>query len=63
MNDINLKLSVEEINLVLNALGNLPYIQVHNVINKIQVQGKTQLQESELPEDQHYAGNKIAKVS
>lgn len=63
MNDINLKLSVEEINLVLHALGNLPYIQVHNVISKIQVQGKTQLQENDLPEEQGYTGNKIAKVS
>ena len=43
MKEINLSLKVEEINLVLTALGNLPFIQVHELIGKIQGQATAQL--------------------
>jgi hypothetical protein len=43
MNDINLALKIEDINLVLSALSNLPFIQVHELIGKIQVQAAAQL--------------------
>ena len=44
MNNIQLMLSLEEVNGVLNALGAQPYAQVQPLIAKIQTQGSTQLQ-------------------
>ena len=44
MNDINLTLSLEEVNSVLNTLGTQPYAQVQPLIAKIQTQGSAQLQ-------------------
>ncbi|MEL7001648.1 MAG: hypothetical protein AAFN93_02815 [Bacteroidota bacterium] len=35
---LTLELSLEEINKIMTALGNLPYIQVNQIINKIQQQ-------------------------
>ncbi|MCH8332276.1 MAG: hypothetical protein IH946_13050 [Bacteroidetes bacterium] len=45
MTEITLKLSVEETNNILQALGSLPYIQVNQLIQKVQVQAGNQLQE------------------
>ena len=44
MNDINLTLFLEEVNTLLNALGNQPYTKVQPLIAKIQTQGSTQIQ-------------------
>lgn len=44
MNNIQLMLSLEEVNILLNALGNQPYTQIQPLIAKIQTQGSTQLQ-------------------
>lgn len=44
MNEINLTLTLEEVNTLLNALGTQPYVQVHLLIAKIQTQGSTQVQ-------------------
>lgn len=41
--EIRLTLSVAEVNLILEALGNGPYIQVYKLINKIQRQGESQM--------------------
>jgi hypothetical protein len=43
MKEINVSLKIEEINLVLSSLGNLPFIQVHELIGKIQGQASAQL--------------------
>jgi hypothetical protein len=43
MKDVNLSLKIEEINLVLTSLGSLPFIQVHELIGKIQGQATAQL--------------------
>jgi hypothetical protein len=43
MKDLKLNLSVNEVNLLLKALGNLPYIQVCAVIEKIQAQANLQI--------------------
>lgn len=40
---IELKLSTEEVNAILNALGNMPYIQVRQLIDNIMNQAKTQV--------------------
>ena len=52
MKEINLKLSVDEINKVLSALGNMPYIQVFELINKISRQAETSLKNEEDKEKQ-----------
>lgn len=44
MNEINLTLTLEEVNTLLNALDMQPYAQVQPLIAKIQTQGSTQLQ-------------------
>ncbi len=40
---LNLSLSVSEINLVLNAMGNLPHNQVRVLIDKVTAQAQEQL--------------------
>ena len=44
MNKINLTITLEEVNGVLNALGAQPYAQVQPLVTKIQTQGSTQVQ-------------------
>ncbi len=36
--------STEEINVILNALGSMPYVQVVKLIEKIQSQAKNQIE-------------------
>ena len=55
MQEVNLSLKIEEINLLLTALGNLPFIQVHELINKIQSQATSQL----TPEENAQAKNTV----
>ena len=44
MREINLRLTVDEANLVLEGLGNLPFVKVYALIGKIQEQAGMQLQ-------------------
>jgi hypothetical protein len=44
MNEINLTLTLEEVNTFLKVLGAQPYAQVQPLITKIQTQGNTQVQ-------------------
>ena len=46
---MKLELTVEQVNIILNALGNAPYIQVAPVIAEIQKQGQEQLSTEEKP--------------
>ena len=46
MKEVNLSFKLEEVNLILTALGNLPFIQVHELIAKIQTQATPQLNNS-----------------
>ena len=43
MKDFNLKLNVNEVNLILKALSQLPYHQVNEMITKIHTQAQEQL--------------------
>ena len=58
MKDINLTLSLEEVNTLLNALGTQPYAQVQPLIAKIQTQGSAQLQAA-----QNGQAEKVSKTS
>lgn len=44
-------LTLDEINLILTALGNAPYAQVFEVVTKIQEQAKAQLQQNPVVEE------------
>ncbi|PCK09208.1 MAG: hypothetical protein COA42_04945 [Alteromonadaceae bacterium] len=50
MKDINLNLSIEQTNVILQALGNLPFVQVHELIDSIQEQASKQVAEQEQSE-------------
>ncbi|MEV4575642.1 hypothetical protein AB0K16_20580 [Nonomuraea jabiensis] len=43
MEKITLSLSIPEINLILEALGRLPYAQVYELIGNVQEQARAQL--------------------
>lgn len=43
MKQINLDLTVDEINLILEGLGNLPFIKVHELIAKLHEQASVQV--------------------
>ena len=43
--DINLQFTPEEVNTILEGLGNLPFVKVYQLISKIQEQAGGQLQE------------------
>ncbi|HWN70700.1 MAG TPA: hypothetical protein VNM90_23830 [Haliangium sp.] len=46
MNTIKLELNIEEINMILEALGQLPFARVYTLIGRIQEQAHAQLQPS-----------------
>lgn len=43
MDEVNLKLTIKEANLILKALGNMPFIEVQQLIGKVQTQAQKQL--------------------
>lgn len=45
MKQVNLKLSVNEVNMVIKALGQFPYNQVYETVNKIHAQASEQVQQ------------------
>lgn len=51
MKNVNLQLSIEEANLILEALGNMPFKQVYALIAKIQEQASQQLKGNGGPVD------------
>jgi hypothetical protein len=46
MSNIKLNLTIEETNLVLEALGNLPFVRVFELVNKIQAQAQQQFNQN-----------------
>jgi hypothetical protein len=58
MKDFNLNLSINEVNLVLKALSQLPYHQVNDVISKIHAQAQDQLTKDVIDETK-----KTAKIN
>ena len=47
MTTIQLTLTLDETNMVLEALGQMPYVRVYTLVAKIQQQASTQLQEEQ----------------
>lgn len=48
MKELNLRLTIDETNLVLEGLGNLPFARVYSLVAKIQGQASRQLNGEEL---------------
>lgn len=44
MEQLTLNLTVDEINLILDALSQMSYVKVHRIIDKVQTQSELQLQ-------------------
>ena len=57
-----IKLTLDEANLVLTALGNLPYVQVHSLISNLQNQVTPQLTEITKKENENVNG-KISQIA
>lgn len=50
---MTLDLNINEINLILQALGNAPYAQVFELVQKIREQAQAQVQPIPTPEETH----------
>ena len=44
---IKLELTIDEINVILNALGQMPYVQVVSILNNISQQAESQFKSKE----------------
>ena len=49
MQELTLKLTVDQTNLILEALGDMPFAKVYEVVNSSQSQASSQLQDSDQP--------------
>jgi len=47
MHELQLSLTLDDTNLLLEALGNLPFARVHQLIGRLQRQASAQLHEAE----------------
>lgn len=57
---LDFKLTVDEANTILGALGNLPYVQVVNIITKLQTQAQEQFATKEKrTEDSLFRGEDV----
>jgi hypothetical protein len=59
MQEINLKVTIEEANLILEGLGNLPFAKVYALVAKIQEQAASQLNRNNSPKDELSAVEQI----
>lgn len=62
METINLSITVDEANAILAALGQQPYIQVADLIHKIQTQASTQLNGTSAVEASNGPQNGVGKL-
>lgn len=44
MPDIQLRLTIDDLNLILEAVGNLPFARVYGLVSKLQAQAAEQIQ-------------------
>ncbi len=52
MQQITINLTLEELNKILESLGERPYVEVFQLINKIQAQAEAQLQAKKMREQE-----------
>ena len=53
MEQISINLTLEEVNKILESLGQLPYTDVFQLINKIKAQAEAQVQANEMRQQEH----------
>ena len=63
MEDITLKITIDEANLILESLGNLPFVKVYALIGKIQEQAGQQLADKRSPDDTTSGDNSVPTIS
>ena len=61
MEQISINLTIEEVNQILESLGQRPYVEVFQLINKIQAQAEAQVQAKEMREQQLNNSETIVK--
>jgi hypothetical protein len=59
MQEINVKVTIEEANLILEGLGNLPFAKVYGLVAKIQEQAARQLKRTNSVQDEPLAIERI----
>ena len=52
MEQISINLTIEEVNKILESLGQRPYVEVFQLINKIQAQAEAQVQAKKMREQE-----------
>jgi hypothetical protein len=61
MKQVQLTLTIEEANKVLEALSQMPFVHVHQLIGKIHESAKNQIEERVVEQDDH-DGGKIKNI-
>jgi len=51
MKELSFKFMIDEINLILEALGKEPFTKVNDLVVKIQQQGQEQIETSKIPQN------------
>ena len=59
---LNIELTVDQANLILEALGRMPYIRVYQLIQQIQEQSAAQLQTPSAPDPNDPVGQALARL-
>jgi hypothetical protein len=59
MQEINVKVTIDEANLILEGLGNLPFAKVYGLVGKIQEQAARQLKQTNSVQDEPLAIERI----
>jgi hypothetical protein len=61
MKTIQLELTIEDTNLVLEALGQMPFARVYALIGRIQERARQQIEQSSEPEIPHIGANGVER--
>ena len=53
MEQISINLTLEEVNIILDSLGRLPYSEVFHLIHKVKAQAEAQVEANEMRRHEH----------
>lgn len=63
MPDINLRLSIDDVNVILEGIGNLPFAKVYGLVGRIQEQAAQQIRADAVVNAEQPAGAERASVT
>ncbi|MBT9314056.1 hypothetical protein [Leptothoe spongobia] len=63
MEQISINITIEEVNLILETLGQRPYVEVFQLINKIKAQAEAQVQANEMRQQEPNRGEPNANLT